>query len=158
MSSDLSFYNLWFQCEPSTKQLSWSEALLNLSKTPGEAGSRLQTRGPKLVGLKGEGPKARISMCALLSLEMYGMRSRVCFRLGGGAVGRAYFESWSRGLAPRISGRLFFCCTIPWEMRSWKLRGGKWVEKGEARGKGGVPAITLLTSQFSTVACPAHLS
>lgn len=34
---------------------------------------------------------------------------------------------------------------------------GKWVEKGEAGGKGGVPEITVLTSQFSTGACPAYL-
>lgn len=55
----------------------------------------------------------------------------------------------------------------PWEMRSWKQRGGKWVEKWEARkGKSardncadftvfhrGLPCLPLLTSKLSQRLC-----
>ena len=41
-------------------------------------------------------------------------------------------------------------------MRIWKLIGGKWVEKGEARGKGGVLEITADFTVFHG-ACPAYL-
>lgn len=91
---------------------------------------------------------------------MYGMHAFVCLRLEREREKKkqtliAGAMSWP----PCILGwRVFFICPRgPWEMRSWNLRGGKWVEKGEARGKGGVPEITLLTSQLSTGACPAYL-
>ena len=125
-------------------------------KTPGRQEAGFKLEAPDSWGLREKAQRPGF-LCALSSLWKC-MECVPVFVLDlVGAEGGAYFDSWSRGLAPRISGRLFFCCTIPWEMRSCKLRGGKWVEKGEARGKGGVPAITLLTSQFSTVACPAYL-
>lgn len=87
-----------------------------------------------------------------------GTRAFVCFRLGEGAdCGSCSLES-GLGEGALLSGDSGFSYIpgSPWEMRSWKQRGGNGWRNGKLE-KGGVPEITLLTSQFSIGACPAYL-
>lgn len=84
------------------------------------------------------------------------MHAFVCFRRGGG---EADFDSFgAMSWPPHISGGVgFHMFQGPLGNEKLEAERGKWVEKGEARGKGGVLEITVLTSQFSTGACPAYL-
>lgn len=58
---------------------------------------------------------------------------------------------------PILGQRLFVCSRGPLGNETVEAERGEMGGERGSQGKGGVPEITLLTSQFSTGTCPAHL-
>lgn len=119
----------------------WSEALLIPFKAPGgrKPASKLEAPGSWAFTER----EQRTRFLYSLSFLRKCMECTPLFVLDLGGNKRADFDSWSPSWLPHIfRGWVFMCSGVPWEMRSWKPERGKWVEKGEAGGKGGVPEIT----------------